>query len=66
MLLYYYYKIIVFIIQSWKYLRSQWGSNSHFYGSYSFHSMNTDKEGKANSQLAKPLINSNGKNVCDP
>jgi len=28
--------------------------------------MNTDKEGKANSQLAKPLINSDGKNVCDP
>ncbi|XP_026805812.1 spermine oxidase-like isoform X1 [Rhopalosiphum maidis] len=43
--------------------RSQWGSNSHFYGSYSFHSMNTDKEGKANCQLAKPLINSNGKNI---
>lgn len=27
--------------------------------------MNTDKEGKANSQLAKPLSNSNGKNVCN-
>lgn len=43
--------------------RSQWGTNNHFNGSYSFHSMNTDKEGKANSQLAKPLTNSSGKNV---
>lgn len=43
--------------------RSQWGTNSHFYGSYSFHSMNTDKEGKANSELAKPISNSNGKYV---
>lgn len=45
------------------YFRSQWGTNSHFSGAYSFHSMNTDKEGKANIELAKPLMNSNGKNV---
>ncbi|XP_050421127.1 spermine oxidase-like isoform X2 [Adelges cooleyi] len=43
--------------------RSQWGTNTHFYGSYSFHSMNTDKEGKANSLLAEPLVNSDGKNI---
>ncbi|XP_050545415.1 spermine oxidase-like [Daktulosphaira vitifoliae] len=43
--------------------RSQWGTNSHFYGSYSFHSMNTDKEGKANNELAKPLVNSKKKEI---
>ncbi|GLH03199.1 Protein anon-37Cs [Gryllus bimaculatus] len=43
--------------------RSTWMSNPHFHGSYSFRSMESDRLHATASQLARPVLNSSGKEV---
>ncbi|XP_044735683.1 spermine oxidase-like [Chrysoperla carnea] len=45
------------------FIRSQWFTNPHFLGSYSFHSMTTEKLNARPTDVAEPLKNSAGKDV---
>nr|CAD7404259.1 unnamed protein product [Timema poppensis] len=43
--------------------RSIWGTNPHFLGCYSYRSVDSDVLGVSASQLASPMVNSQGKEV---
>nr|CAD7427041.1 unnamed protein product [Timema monikensis] len=43
--------------------RSSWGTNPHFLGCYSYRSVDSDVLGVSASQLASPVVNSQGKEV---
>lgn len=52
-----------FLFCTWWVFRSKWYQNPNFRGSYSFRGLEAEKRGISPLDLARPLVNSEGKEV---